>query len=171
MQSATTFEVRRANASDLDLLVAFNQAMAQETEGKMLDPAILRAGINSVLSESRRGFYLVAEAAASVVGCLMITYEWSDWRNGDWWWIQSVYVDPNYRRAGVFRTMYAEIERVARAAPGVVGLRLYVERENIRAQETYAVLGMHAAHYSMWERGFFEGAVGDDQIVASQRAS
>jgi GNAT superfamily N-acetyltransferase len=156
MPLATAVQVRRANTADIDVLVAFNQAMALETEGKTLDPAVLRAGITSILDDSRRGFYLVAEDAASVVGCLMITYEWSDWRNGDWWWIQSVYVHADYRRSGVFRAMYAEIERAARAQARVVGLRLYVERDNVRAQQTYAELGMHTAHYSMWERGFFE---------------
>ncbi len=148
--------IRRATAIDVDTLVQFNLAMAAETESKTLDETVLRAGIVSVLNESRRGFYLVAQDAYNVVACLMITYEWSDWRNGDWWWIQSVYVHPDYRRSGIFRSLYAEIEHTARAQPGVVGLRLYVERDNRRAQETYAVLGMHAAHYAMWERAFTE---------------
>ena len=146
--------VRRANAEDLERLVEFNRAMALETEDKSLDPAVLGPGIARVLAEPARGFYLAAEWDGVVAGCLMVTFEWSDWRNGDWWWLQSVYIAPAFRRRGVFRALHARVESAARATPGVVGLRLYVERENRRAQETYASLGMHAAEYSMWETEF-----------------
>ena len=144
--------VRDATPADIDILVQFNAAMARETEALTLDPAILRAGVAAVLAEPRRGFYLIGEQAGQIAGCLMITYEWSDWRNGDWWWLQSVYVRPEYRRDGVFRALYAEVERRAAAGTGVAGLRLYVERDNARAQHTYAALGMHETHYRMYEK-------------------
>jgi len=143
--------VRRANSDDVERLVEFNRAMALETEDKILDRAVLHPGVTRVLAEPHRGFYLVAECDGGVCGCLMITFEWSDWRNGDWWWLQSVYIEPAFRRRGVFRALHAQVENAARATSGVVGLRLYVERENQRAQQTYASLGMHEAAYSMWE--------------------
>jgi len=146
--------IRAAAADDIDVLVEFNAAMAQETEGKTLDRSVLRAGVAAVLNEPRRGFYLVAEDGGNAVGCLMITYEWSDWRNGDWWWLQSVYVRADYRRRGVFRALHAEIARRARATAGVVGLRLYVERDNAHAQRTYASLDMHETHYQLWAQSF-----------------
>lgn len=148
--SSSDLLVRAANQSDLDVLVEFNAAMALETETKQLDRSVLRAGTQAILAESRRGFYRVAEANGLVVGCLMVTYEWSDWRNGDWWWLQSVYVHPQYRRHGVFRALYEHVERDARAHDDVVGIRLYVENENAHAQRTYAMLGLHEEHYRMY---------------------
>jgi GNAT superfamily N-acetyltransferase len=151
---AGMIQVRRAVPADIGHLVEFNLAMARETEAKALVPAALRAGVARVLAEPVRGFYLVAECDGAVAGCLMITYEWSDWRNGDWWWLQSVYVAPAFRRRGCYSALHAEVERAARATAGVVGLRLYVERENHHAQATYAALGLHEAGYAMWEREF-----------------
>ena len=150
--STATLRVREATMADINTLVEFNAAMALETEGKTLDPRVLSAGVAAVLAEPKRGFYLVAEDDRAVVGCLMITYEWSDWRNGDWWWFQSVYVRPDHRRGGVFRALYAEVERLASARPDVAGLRLYVERDNERAQRTYTSLGMHEDHYRMFSK-------------------
>ena len=144
--------VRAARADDAAALVDFNLAMALETEDKRLDRVVLAAGVAAVLGEPRRGFYLVAEVGGRVAGCLMITYEWSDWRNGEWWWFQSVYVHPEHRRGGVFAALYAEIERRARSAPGVIGVRLYVERENAKAQRVYESLGMERTHYAMYEK-------------------
>ena len=149
-QSNTRVVVRAATVADVDAIVAFNAAMAMETESKTLPPEILRAGVSAVFADPRRGFYCMAEVDGVVAGCLMITFEWSDWRNGDWWWLQSVYVSPECRRHGVFRAMYDHIETSARTTPGVVGLRLYVEKENHRAQATYASLGMHEAEYAMF---------------------
>jgi GNAT superfamily N-acetyltransferase len=146
--------IRPARASDAGDIARFNAAMAQETEDKTLDPATLRAGVDAVLADARHGFYLVAEVDGANAGCLMITYEWSDWRNGQWWWLQSVYVRADLRRRGVFRALHGEAERRARARPGVIGLRLYVERENVNAQSTYAMLGMHDAGYRLYEREF-----------------
>lgn len=146
--------LRPAVPTDLAFLADANAAMAQETESKQLDRAILERGIRAVFDEPHRGFYLVAEHDGVPAGCLLITYEWSDWRCGDWWWIQSVYVTPQARRLGVFRAMYAHVEAAARATDGVVGLRLYVEWENVRAQQTYAALGMSQLHYHMYQRSF-----------------
>src|SRR6476661_8142507 len=128
-----TLTLRRATAADEAVLVAFNTAIAWETEHKKLDPAVLTAGVRAVLADPSRGFYTVAERDGAVVGQMLITFEWSDWRNGWFWWIQSVYVRADARRGGVFRALYREIERQAAADPTVIGLRLYVERENERA--------------------------------------
>src|SRR5689334_12624742 len=114
-----TIHVRPARHDDHAVLVEFNAAMALETEDKVLDPAQLDAGVAAVLAEPKRGFYLVADCDGAVAGCLMITFEWSDWRNGDWWWLQSVYIAPPYRRRGVFRALYAEVERLAAATAHV----------------------------------------------------
>jgi GNAT superfamily N-acetyltransferase len=150
--STSSLRVREAGMADLDALIEFNAAMALETENKTLDARTLSAGVSAVLTERRRGFYLVAEHERDVVGCLMITYEWSDWRNGDWWWFQSVYVRPEHRRYGVFRALYAEVERLASGRPDVAGLRLYVETDNVRAQQTYRSLGMREDHYRMYSK-------------------
>lgn len=142
--------IRAAKSSDLADLVLWNKAMAWETEQKALDPATLERGVGAVLAQPQRGFYLVAERDGVAVGSLLVTYEWSDWRDGDFWWIQSVYVTPPARRGGVFRTLYAAVQERATEA-GAVGLRLYVETENRRAQDTYADLGMARCHYWMYE--------------------
>jgi len=147
--------IRAAEVADIPFLAECNAAMALETEHKTLDHDVLMRGTQAVFDDSRRGFYLVAEYDGQPAGCLLVTYEWSDWRNGDWWWFQSVYVTNAARRAGVFRALYAEVERRARAA-GAVGLRLYVERDNERAQRTYASLGMEEEAYKMLRRGFIE---------------
>lgn len=142
--------IRPASIADLPDLVAWNAAMAWETEHKQLDPAILQRGVRGVFEQPQRGFYLVAERDGVAVGSLLVTYEWSDWRDGDFWWIQSVYVVPAARRGGVFRELYADVEQRAQAA-GAIGLRLYVETENRHAQATYAGLGMQRCHYFMYE--------------------
>jgi len=154
----TTIRVREAQAQDRAILVEFNAAMALETEDKALDPSVLSAGVGAVLAEPQRGFYLIAECAGAVAGCLMITFEWSDWRNGDWWWLQSVYIVPAFRRRGVFRALYMQVERLAAAAPRVVGVRLYVERDNALAQHTYASLGLRETHYRMLEKALGDTA-------------
>jgi GNAT superfamily N-acetyltransferase len=147
--------IRAAERADIPFLVECNAAMALETEHKTLDRDVLTRGTQAVFDDPRRGFYLVAELEGERAGCLLITYEWSDWRNGDWWWFQSVYVAKAARRTGVFRALYADVERRARAA-GAVGMRLYVERDNERAQQTYASLGMDEEPYKMLRRGFIE---------------
>lgn len=144
-------QIRPAARSDIAALVSWNAAMAWETETKRLDPDVLARGVAAVFDEPRRGFYLIAERDGEAVGCLLVTYEWSDWRCGDFWWIQSVYVAPDARRGGVFRALHAEVATRARAA-GAAGLRLYVETENHRAQRTYEELGMQRCHYLMYEQ-------------------
>jgi len=145
-----TLYIRRAGIDDADAIAGWNMAMAWETESKALDPATIGRGVRAVFDEPRRGFYLVAELDGVAVGCLLVIYEWSDWRCGDFWWMQSVYVAPEARRAGVFRGLYAHVKAMASGA-GAVGVRLYVETENERAQATYAGLGMERCHYYMYE--------------------
>jgi GNAT superfamily N-acetyltransferase len=149
-------EIRAASKADIPFLVDCNAAMALETEHKTLDRAVLTRGTRAIFEEPRRGFYRVAERAGKAVGSLMVTYEWSDWRNGDWWWIQSVYVTPAARRTGVFSALYADVEQQARARSGVIGLRLYVENENSIARATYAALGMSDAGYRLLQAGFID---------------
>jgi ribosomal protein S18 acetylase RimI-like enzyme len=143
--------IRPATRADITALSGWNAAMAWETEARRLDPALLARGVAGVFDEPRRGFYLVAERAGVAVAGLLVTYEWSDWRGGDFWWIQSVYVLPAARRSGVFRALHDEVLRRARQS-GAVGVRLYVETENHRAQATYEGLGMQRCHYAMYEQ-------------------
>ena len=137
-----TLTVRRGEPRDAATVAEFNQRMAMETEHKALDPAILARGVERVFTDPAKGFYLVAESAGQTVGQLMVTFEWSDWRDGWFWWIQSVYVRKDFRKQGVFRRLYEAMIHQAQAAGDVVGIRLYVERDNTRAQVTYAQLGM-----------------------------
>jgi ribosomal protein S18 acetylase RimI-like enzyme len=146
-----TLTIRRADPRDVAVIAEFNRRMAHETEHKALDPAVLERGVARVFTDRAKGFYLVAEAGGEVVGQLMVTYEWSDWRDGWFWWIQSVYVRADHRRRGVFRALYAELVRQARSAGDVIGVRLYVERDNTGAQATYQHLGMGDAGYLVWE--------------------
>ena len=155
-----TLRIRAAHASDRDLLAQWATAMALETEHKQLDPHKVAAGVAAGLADSARARYFVAmresllageETVALPVGTLMLTREWSDWRNGDWWWIQSVYVPPQHRRQGVFAALYRYVEQAARDTAGVIGLRLYVERDNAAAQRTYTALGMVDAGYRIFE--------------------
>lgn len=159
----TNFRIRPAEATDVELLARWAQAMALETEHKRLADAIVHAGVANGLAEPMRARYFVAMEDAPVagretlgvpVGTLMLTTEWSDWRNGDWWWIQSVYVPAEHRRRGVFAALYRHVEALGRATPGVVGLRLYVERANHAAQQTYGALGMVDAGYAIREQAF-----------------
>jgi len=144
-----TFRV--ATANDAAVLTEFNAAMALETEGKQLLPEVIGAGVRSLLGRPASGFYLVAETDGQVVGSLLITKEWSDWRNGDFWWIQSVYVRPAWRRQGIYKRLYRHVQELAAKDPGVCGFRLYVERENRQAQTTYRALGMAETHYLVFE--------------------
>lgn len=143
-------QVRRATPQDVETIASFNEAMALETEAKVLDPATIRAGVGAVFEDPGHGFYLVAERDGAAVGCLLITREWSDWRNGLFWWIQSVFIPPEARRQGVYRRLY-EAARAMASEAGVIGFRLYVETENTRAQQTYAALGMTECRYRMFE--------------------
>jgi GNAT superfamily N-acetyltransferase len=143
--------IREATADDAERLAEWALAMAWETEHRRLDAATVLAGVTQGIADPAKARYFVAmhevpvagrEVIASAVGTLMLTREWSDWRCGHWWWIQSVYVDPAHRRHGVFRALYRHVEQLARETGDVVGLRLYVEADNATAQRTYAALGM-----------------------------
>jgi len=150
--------IRPASADDADFLARGNAAMALETEHKRLDPAVVSAGVRAALADPAKGLYFIAERDGQRVGQLMYTYEWSDWRNGMFWWIQSVYVLPEARRGGVFRALFRQVEQLAERDPSVCGIRLYVERENTRAQATYRHCGMHDAGYVVMELDYTSAA-------------
>ena len=143
--------IRLANQGDAQTLVEFNQAMAKETEGKDLPIDVVSDGVRGLLMHPQYGFYLVAEADGEVIGSLMITYEWSDWRNGLFWWIQSVYVRPDYRGKGIYKRLYENTKTIAFKAGTICGFRLYVEKENVYAQKTYQALGMIKTRYRIFE--------------------
>ena len=142
---------RVAVAEDAATLAGFNRAMALETESKSLPMETLLPGVEAVLRDPDHGFYVVADSGGEIAGSLLVTFEWSDWRNGRMWWIQSVYVRPAHRRKGVYRALHEAVRERARAAGDVVGIRLYVERENVAAQRTYAALGMSETPYRIYE--------------------
>lgn len=149
--------IRAATSADIDAIVAFQRAMAQETEGKDLDPTLVTRGVSAVLEAADgrdRGWYLVAESGGAVVASLLVTYEWSDWRAGWFWWIQSVFVVEAARGRGIYRALYEEVLRRARSRDDVAGVRLYVETENVHAQAVYERLGMRRAHYHLYEVDF-----------------
>ena len=143
--------IRRAAAADLAAIVAFNQAMAWETERRELPADVISPGVEGLFNAPQYGFYLVAAAAAEVVGSLMVTFEWSDWRDGLIWWIQSVYVRPEWRRRGIYRDLYQHAKSLGAAQGSVRGFRLYVEKDNVVAQRTYASLGMRESDYKLFE--------------------
>jgi ribosomal protein S18 acetylase RimI-like enzyme len=150
-EAAPAVTVRRAELRDAATIAVFNLRMAFETEQLRLNPSTLEHGVRAVFADERRGTYFVAEHAGVVIGCLLVTHEWSDWRNGDVWWLQSVFVDAEHRRRGAFRAMYAHVEALARASEAVA-LRLYLERHNVRARETYASLGFEVTEYDVMHR-------------------
>jgi GNAT superfamily N-acetyltransferase len=143
--------IRLAEKDDAPALVEFNQAMALETEGKRLDADILRSGVEAIFGDEKKGFYVVAENEDEIIGGLMVTFEWSDWRNGWFWWIQSVYIVPDFRGRGIYRLLYEFVKRRADASSDACGFRLYVERENTHARKVYEKLGMEESHYLMYE--------------------
>ncbi|MBT8423315.1 MAG: GNAT family N-acetyltransferase [Gammaproteobacteria bacterium] len=145
--------VRSARPEDIEKIVAFNAAIASETESLALDHERLTAGVSAIFEDASRGRYFVAERDGRLIGQAMVTTEWSDWRNGDVWWLQSVYVIPEARGKGVFTALFRAIETQARSN-GARGLRLYVDRDNSRAQDIYLRLGMQASHYQMMEVDF-----------------
>jgi GNAT superfamily N-acetyltransferase len=156
----TGLRIRPATPSDAEQLAQWAQAMAMETEHRQLHPATVLAGMAAGIADADKARYFIAmqdaplagrETIGIAVGTLMLTREWSDWRNGHWWWIQSVYVVPAHRRQGVFAALYRHVEQLARATPDVIGLRLYVERDNAIAHRTYAALGMQDAGYAIYE--------------------
>ena len=143
--------IRRALSQDTTELTEFNIKMAHETEGVELIPEVITAGVKAMIDNPQMGFYLVVELDNGIQASLMITTEWSDWRNGIFWWIQSVYVRPQYRRQGLYRELYLRVKELAEQELAVCGFRLYVERENTAAQTTYESLGMSETEYKMFE--------------------
>lgn len=143
--------IRIAKSDDADSLVEFNQAMALETEGKRLDAETLTMGVAAVFGDEAKGFYVVAENGGQIVGGLMVTYEWSDWRCAWFWWIQSVYIRPEARGQKIYTQLYDFVKVKAAENGNVCGFRLYVETDNSRAQRVYEKVGMQASHYLMYE--------------------
>ena len=154
LAETTPLRIRPAVAADAPVIADFNRCLARETEHRELDPTRVGAGVAAVLADPAKGRYLVAEADGRVVGQLMLTFEWSDWRNGCFWWIQSVYVEAAHRGCGVFTRLYRHVERLAREDAGVCGLRLYMEHHNAPARAAYEKLGMKAAGYEVFEVDF-----------------
>ena len=144
-------EIRFATSKDAATIARFNQAMALETENKVLDDAVIGAGVRALMDNPRDGFYVVAVVEGVIAASLMVTSEWSDWRNGFFWWIQSVYVDPKYRRRGLYSAMYRFVKNEAAQRTDICGFRLYVEQENASAQRTYEYLGMTRTPYFLYE--------------------
>jgi ribosomal protein S18 acetylase RimI-like enzyme len=144
-------KIRTGQLVDLHALVNFNQAMALETEDLKLDTDTLILGVNTLLANPDKGCYLVAEIDGEIAGSLMVTYEWSDWRAKNYYWIQSVYILPQYRRQGIYGKLYQAVKDLAKEQGGAASYRLYVENENTPAQRTYEALGMERSHYLMYE--------------------
>jgi GNAT superfamily N-acetyltransferase len=143
--------IRLAEIRDALAITEFNRAMALETEQKELIPEVISKGVDKLLNNPDLGFYVVAERNNEVVGSLMVTPEWSDWRNGLFWWIQSVYIKPNERRKGIYTKLYNFIRDSANDNPSICGFRLYVEKTNILARNTYEVLSMIETDYRIYE--------------------
>lgn len=147
-------KIEQANVEDTPAIVAFQLAMALETEELRLDPPMVQQGVDAVFNDPGKGFYLVARDANKLISSLMITYEWSDWRAKTVWWIQSLYVLPEYRQQGIFRQMFDWLSRQAREAGTVGGIRLYVDNRNLNARAVYEALGMDGEHYRFYELMF-----------------
>lgn len=152
--------LRDAKPGDAEIIAEFNARLAQETEGRKLDRTVLLAGVQALLADPAKGRYFLAEQAGTVLGQVMVTYEWSDWRNGMFWWLQSVYVVDDARGQGIFRALFEHVERLAGQESGVCGIRLYVERENERAKGAYLRQGMMNAGYEVFESVFAAPAPG-----------
>ena len=152
-----SLSIRPATPADSDIIARFNQGIAQETENHQLADDIVFPGVERLLNQPADGRYWVAEINDDIVGQIMVTYEWSDWRNGRVWWIQSVYVHPDRRRSGVFSALYEHVASLVRQDPDAVGIRLYMEENNARAQATYEALGMAMTPYRVMEVMFSDG--------------
>lgn len=144
-------DIRTAETADIESLVDFNQKMALETEGKQIDHIVLQRGVRAVFNDDGKGFYVVTEEEDVILGGLMVTFEWSDWRDKWFWWIQSVYIVPEARGRGIYRQMYEFVKDKAKENGKVCGFRLYVEKDNLSAQGVYERVGMEASHYIMFE--------------------
>ncbi|MBL0741905.1 GNAT family N-acetyltransferase [Chryseolinea lacunae] len=143
--------IQKATLQDVDTLIDFQQKLAFESEGVTLNGNVLRKGLHALFADPNKGFYFIAKENSEVIGCHMITFEWSDWRNGMVWWLQSVYVKESHRKKGVFKLMYDNIVNIVNADPGLIGLRLYVDKTNARAMKVYEAMGMDGSHYTVYE--------------------
>ena len=144
-------KIRKADKNDFEIIAEYNYNLAYETEDKKLDKDILIKGVKKILSDETKGIYHVCEVDGKVVGQIMYTYEWSDWRNGTFIWVQSVYVHKDYRGKGIFKALYNKVKEICDSSDEYVGIRLYVERENYNAQKTYQKIGMSECNYYMYE--------------------
>ena len=147
-------QIREAGPADAAIIADFNLRLAEETEQLRLSPATVGEGVAAILGDKSKGIYFVAMVDKQVAGQLMITYEWSDWRNGNIWWIQSVYVKSEFRRCGVFRALFKHVEQLAHERTDVCGIRLYMHNSNHRARQSYENLGMAHTHYEVFEMDF-----------------
>lgn len=143
--------IRSAKREDIDKLAGFQVLMAKETEDLDLEPETVISGVTAIFDDPSKGFYLVTEENGEVVASLMITYEWSDWRAKTTWWIQSLYVKPEHRKKGIYRAMYEHLMKQIKNDDTVGGIRLYVDKTNVKAQKTYEALGMDGEHYKLYE--------------------
>jgi ribosomal protein S18 acetylase RimI-like enzyme len=143
--------IRKATRGDIETIAGFQALMAKETEDMDLDRDTVLQGVKAVLDDLSKGFYLVTEKKGEVIGCLMVTPEWSDWRNQTVWWIQSLYVRPEWRKSGIFREMYNYLKDRVEKDDSIGGIRLYVDKSNTRAQKVYEALGMDGEHYRFYE--------------------
>lgn len=146
--------IRDATPSDCEIIADYNCRIAMETEDVRLDPETIKRGVAALLGDDSKGRYWLAIDGDNIAGQIMVTYEWSDWRNGMLWWIQSVYVDADYRRKGIFTALYQHVEALAKSTPNIAGIRLYVDEDNTRAQNTYDVLGMKMTTYRVMQALF-----------------
>ncbi|MEJ2627877.1 MAG: GNAT family N-acetyltransferase [bacterium] len=147
--------IRYGELKDVETLCSFGIALAKETENKTLNPELVNKGVQNHITNRDTGFYLVAECEDRIAGTLMITLEWSDWRNGFFWWIQSVYIHPEFRRKGIFRKLYNKVKSLAKEQKNVCGLRLYVDQDNQPALQTYKAMGMQKTNYHLYEMEFW----------------
>lgn len=143
--------IRKATQEDIGIIAGFQQKMARETENLSLDGPTLIKGVTNVFLDPSKGFYLVAQENDEVIASMLLTPEWSDWRNSLFLWIQSLYVLPEYRKQGVFRNLYDHVKKIVMDSEGYAGIKLYVDKENARAQTVYRQVGMEASHYNLYE--------------------
>lgn len=143
--------IRPSKSEDISILADFQRCLADETENIYLDNEVVSAGLKALFADPAKGIYYVAEAEGKIIGCFLITYEWSDWRNGMVWWLQSVYIFPTHRRQGIFKKMYDHIIQMIHHDKNIIGLRLYVDKKNTHAQKVYQAMGMNGDHYTVFE--------------------
>jgi len=143
--------IEKAREEHIDILIDFQQRLAFESEEVTLNAATIRSGMKAMFADPSKGVYYIAREENEIIGCHMITYEWSDWRNGMVWWLQSVYVKESHRKKGIFKKMYDNVIAIIKNDPSLIGLRLYVDKSNERAMKVYAAMGMDGSHYTVYE--------------------